>query len=373
MSEQGKPSSGRRVRYIVLIALLGVVLWGTQEHWGPLFANANVSPSAGATKRGTPSDAPRGVPVIVEAVGETRDEVLVEAIGTARAVRSVTLYPASAGEVVSFPVGTGDAVTDNQVILRLDTRDAALQVQVAETRVKEAESALNRARRLRDNNVRSKANVEDAEIVYQRAKLELSQAKEALADRTVRAPFDGIVGIPKVEAGDRITTATPVITIDDRSTLLVEFEVAERRLARLAEGMAMTARTPTFPNRDIEGQIEKIDSRVDPVSRTVLVRAAFPNQDDTLRPGMSFFVSLKLPGDTLASVPELALQWQDGESFVWRVAEGKAEKVIVESRRRLNNKVLIAGDIRPGDIVVVEGVQRLRNGRPVEISAAEGS
>jgi RND family efflux transporter MFP subunit len=149
--------------------------------------------------------------------------------------------------------------------------------------------------------------------------------------------------------------------------------VAERLLSRLKQDMPVTARTPTFRDRDIEGSINKIDSRVDPVSRTVRVRAAFPNTDDSLRPGMSFFVQLDLPGEMLASVPELALQWQDGESFIWRVTDGKAERVTVTTKRRLNNKVLIEGDVQPGDVVVVEGVQRLRPGRLVEISASTGS
>ncbi|MBO6519245.1 MAG: efflux RND transporter periplasmic adaptor subunit [Rhodospirillales bacterium] len=369
----GKRGGG--IKWAAIAALAGILLWGTHDQWGPLFANVDLGTgggekSAGAAKKKTP---PKGVPVIVEAVGETRDSILIEAIGTARARLSVTLFPAAAGEIVAFPVETGQSVKKDDLILRLDARDAQLQVRVAETRVKEAENALARAQRLRDNNVRSRANVEDAEVILERTKLELGQAREALSDRTVRAPFDGIVGIPKVEAGDRVTTTTELITIDDRSTLLVEFEVAERNLSRLKLGMPVTARTPSFRDRDIDGTINKIDSRVDPVSRTVRVRAAFPNTDDSLRPGMSFFVNLDLPGEMLPSVPELALQWQNGESFIWRIVDGKAERITVSTKRRLNNKVLIEGDVKPGDVVVVEGVQRLRPGRVVEISASVGS
>jgi RND family efflux transporter MFP subunit len=381
-SAAGQPSwarsparPGNRLnRWVAIVALALVALWGTYDHWGPLFANATVSTnSGGAGQTAKKKTAAKGVPVLVEAVGETRDSVLVEAIGTARARLSVTMFPAAAGEIVAFPVETGAEVKKNDIIMRLDSRDAGLQVRVADTRVREAENVLERARRLRDNNVRSKANVEDAEVVLERAKLELSQAREAMADRTMRAPFDGIVGIPSVEVGDRVTTTTEIITIDDRSTLLVEFEVAERNLSRLSHGMPVTARTPSFRDRVIEGHIIKIDSRVDPVSRTVRVRAEFANPDDSLRPGMSFFVNLDLLGKMLASVPELALQWQNGESFVWRISDGKAERVAVVSKRRLNNKVLIEGDLNPGDIVVVEGVQRLRNGREVIISQSEGS
>ncbi len=316
---------------------------------------------------------PKAVPVIVEPVGETKDTVVIDAIGTARARSSVMLFAAAAGEVMSLPAVAGEKVKKDQVLMKLDSRDAELLVRVAGTRVKEAENTLERAKRLRDNNVRSRANVEDAEVILERAKLELSQAKEALADRTMRAPFDGIVGIPRYEQGDRITTLSEVLTIDDRSEILVEFDVAERHLARLALDLPVVGRSSSFPDKDINGTLERIDSRVDALSRTVKVRAAFANADDLLRPGMSIVINLYLPGPTLPSVPELALQWQNGESFIWRIVDGKAQKVNVVSKRRLNNKVLIEGDVQVGDLVVVEGVQRLRHDRPVEISAAEGS
>lgn len=362
--------SGGKLRLLAMCVLVGIVLWGTQDYWSPLFANANVATSEKPEKKKSPS---RAVPVIVEPIGETEDTVIIDAIGTARARNSVMLFAAAAGEIMSLPVVAGDTVKKNQVLMRLDSRDAELLVRVAATRVKEAQNTLDRAKRLRDNNVRSRANVEDAEVILERAKLELSQAREALADRTMRAPFDGIVGIPRYEQGDRITTSSELLTIDDRSELLVEFDVAERHLGRLALELPVVGRSSSFPDTDINGKVERIDSRVDATSRTVRVRAAFPNTNDLLRPGMSIVINLYLPGPTLPSVPELALQWQNGESFIWRIVDGKAQKIRVISKRRLNNKVLIEGDVKLGDLVVVEGVQRLRDGRAVEISAAEGS
>ena len=369
------------MRLAVVAAVLGGALWATHDSWGPLLAKANIAAHLSAGGRVLSQNAEDtaqektlgAVPVIVEAVGEANDEVLIEAIGTARALRSVTLFPDADGEVVDVPVTAGEAVAEDQTVMRLDDDNALLAVAVAETRVAEAESALDRASQLLRANILARANVRDAEIVVERSKLELQQAEEALADRTLKAPFAGIVGIPKVEVGDRVTTESEIVTLDDRSTLWVEFELAERYLQRLSLGMAVTARTPSFPNRHVDGRVEKIDSRVDPLSRTVLVRAAFRNDEDVLRPGMSFFVTLLLPGPQLASVPELALQWEAGESYLWRIVGGLAERVEVTARRRFNNRVLIEGDIRPGELVVVEGVQRLRDGRPVTISAAEGS
>lgn len=364
--------------------LAGIVAWGTREYWTPYLDTITaetppegtvVTGGASGARPSRPSSDAGGpvVPVLVEAAGEAADEVTIEAIGTARAIRSVTLFPEVDGEVVSLPVQSGQRVAEGEVMMKLADRSAALSVRVAETRVREARSALARAEKLERTNVRSPANVEDAEVILERATLELQQAKEALADRTMRAPFNGIVGIPKVETGDRVTASTEIVTLDDRSTLLVEFEVAERYLSRLSIGMALDARTPTFPDRRIDGSVDEIDSRVDPVSRTVLIRAAFPNTDDVLRPGMSFFVTLKLPGPTMPTVPELALQWRDGQSYVWKIEEGAAHRVDVIARRRLNDTVLVEGAVEPGDLVVVEGVQRLRNGRMVDISVNEGS
>ncbi len=365
------------LRIAAVTAALAGVVWATQDYWAPLFAKAKLTATIAVDGKAQEPPgkkaAPDPIPVIVEAVDEAYDEIVIEAIGTARALRSVTLYPEADGLVVAYPVSAGEAVAEGQEIMRLEDRNEVLAVAVAETRVLEAESALDRARRLLQANVLARANVKDTEIIVQRSKLELRQAEEALADRTLTAPFAGIVGIAKVEVGDRVTTESEIVTLDDRSTLLVEFELAERYLSRLSHGMALTARTPTFPNRGVEGIVEKIDSRVDPLSRTVLVRAAFQNEEDILRPGMSFFVALALPGPLLAAVPELALQWEAGQSYIWRVSGGVVERVEVSTRRRLNNRVLIEGDIRPGELVVVEGVQRLRPNRPVTISAAEGS
>lgn len=382
---KSKRSFGGLARIAAVLVLAGIVAWGTQDRWLPYldtmgfaFAPAAEIVSGDAGEKKPAGNAPpRGniqtVPVLVEAAGEAPDEVTIEAIGTARAVRSVTLYPEVEGEVVALPIQSGQRVKADQVMMKLGDRSATLSVRVAETRVREAKSALIRADKLRQTNVRSPANVEDAEVILERATLELEQAQEDLADRTLRAPFDGIVGIPKIEIGDRVTPTMEIVTLDDRSTLLVEFEVAERYLSRLTLGMALDARTPTFPDRRIDGTVDEIDSRVDPVSRTVLIRAAFPNADDILRPGMSFFVTLVLPGPVMPTVPELALQWRDGASFVWKIDEGTAKRIDVIARRRLNDAVLVEGDITPGDLVVVEGVQRLRNGRHVDISVNRGS
>lgn len=123
--------------------------------------------------------------------------------------------------------------------------------------------------------------------------------------------------------------------------------------------------TPSFGQRTFVGKIDQIDSRVDRTSRSVMARAVLPNPDDRLRPGMSFAVEIILPGKTFPVVPELALLWGKGESYVWRINNGRAEKIGVRIVKRLNSAILVDGKISNGDLVVVEGVQRLRPGGAV--------
>lgn len=355
------------IQLAVFIVLLGVAaaLWVGRDYVSAVVAGVTGGPQA---EKSAQNSAEEGVPVVVAKVGTTRDDAIVGAIGTGRARQSVMLYPDETGEIQHVFVSGGDRIEQGQPVMRLESREAELAVRVARTKLVEAERALARAEQLKDRKIGSQANVDDARTVVDRADLELQQAEVALADHEIKAPFDGVVGIPKVERGDRVSPTSAVATIDDRSELIVEFEVPEQYLARIKRGQKVDAHTPSYGDRTFEGVISYIDSRIEPTSRTVTVRASIPNANDLLRPGMSFVVDLTVPGKTYPSVPELALQWRKGESYVWRVRDGKAERVVVRSVKRLNDTILVDGDIAKGDVVVVEGVHRLRPGRLVRFT-----
>lgn len=355
------------IQLVLFMVLLGGAgaLWAGRDQVNKVFAGFSGAEQPG--KSGTGKKL-RAVPVVVVRAGELANDVIVGAIGTGRARRSIMLYPKATGEIRHVFVRAGARVSKGQPILRLDSRDAELAVQIARTRLIEADRLMKRSEQLRKKKINSQVNVDDTRNVVDRAELELQQAEEALSDREMKAPFDGVVGISKVELGDRISPNTSVVTLDDRSELIIEFEVPEQFLSQLAIGQKVAAQTPSFQGRDFEGVIEDIDSRIDPTSRTMIVRANIPNKQDLLRPGLSFVVDLTIPGKIYPTVHELALQWREGVSYVWRVRDEKAEKVVVRSVKRLNSTILIEGDISKDDLVVVEGVQRLRSGRPVQFS-----
>ncbi|MGH1349859.1 MAG: efflux RND transporter periplasmic adaptor subunit [Methyloligellaceae bacterium] len=308
----------------------------------------------------------RKAPVIVESVTETSNDNIIEAIGDGRAIRFVTLYTNTAGEITEFPVKPADHVKKDDIILRLNSQKAELGVKVARTKLLEAQRKAERARQLKKQNVTSQANVDDADTILARAQLELDQATEALSDRVLRAPFSGILGIPKVEVGDRVETNSEIVTLDDRTSLTVEFHIPEHFHSRIKPGLKVKASTPSVADSHFTGSVSSIDSRIEAASRSVKVRATIPNKGDKLRPGMSFAVEIIIPGETRATIPELALQWGKGESYVWRINDGKAQRVIVKMVRRISSNILIEGDIKKGDLIVIEGVQRLRPGIQVE-------
>ncbi len=353
------------IQVAILAVLLAVAggLWLAREQVGEAVAGLTGRDSGETRKKRGGGE--RGVPVIVTTVASALNDETIAAVGTGRARRSVMLHPKSDGVIMAFGPSAGDRVKAGEMVFALDTTQAELAVELAKSRLEDAERQLERQEQLKRRQVASSAKVTDIRLVAERARLELRQAEKVLKDLRITAPFDGIVGLPKVEVGDRVSTTAPVISLDTRDELLVEFPMPERYVTRIKQGDKVHATTPGFGDRRFEGHIAAIDSRIDPTSRTVMLRAVIPNRDDLLRPGMSFAVELVLPGKTYPSVPELSLQWREGESYVWLVRDKRATKVLVETVQRQRGRVLVDGPIKTGDLVVVEGVQRLRDGRPV--------
>lgn len=346
-----------RLRRILLIAILlggaALLAWslGTRAPEAPLAA--------------VPSQTMAPVPVVLAASTEAIDNADIDVLGSGLAAHSVTLFPAVAGEVDAVPFRAGQRVRAGQVLLRLVDRKERLAVDLAAARVEAAQRLLARYESTRGTGAVPGSVIDEAQSGLRVAEIELHQAREALADRTLRAPFTGVVGLTSVEPGDRVAVDTPITTLDNRRTLRVAFELPEAYAARLKIGQPLTVTNPAFGARRFEGKIAQIDSRIDETSRSLRVRASVPNKDDVLRPGMSFQVRLTLPGARFVAVPELAVQWGRDGAFVWTVRAGKALQVPVRSVRREADWVLVDGALRAGEPVVVEGVQRLRPGRAV--------
>lgn len=314
-----------------------------------------------------------GVPVIVTSVTSAEDNIVLEAVGTGRAQRSVSLRAEAAGKVVSMPLGVGVHFRAGDVLLQLDDKDERLALALAEARLAEAVRVRDRFVNLETSGTASLARLDEVRTAFEIAEIEVERARESLEDRILRAPFDGIPGLPDIEVGAWIDSDDEIASFDDRSVILVEFELPESLIDRVAREMAVTATSPSARGRVFDGSIAEIDSRVAAASRTARVRVAIPNPEDRLRPGASFTIRLELKGRRYPAVPELAVQFARGTLHVWRVRDGSAEQVQVDLVRRVDGNVLVEGPLSDGDLVVIEGTQRLAPGKAVRVLKRDGN
>lgn len=361
---------------LTLLLLAGLAVY----QWGGFGSQSESAQPAAAKRAGGMAGGGRSAPpapVAVAAVTRVANDVLIEVTGSGMALRSATLRPASAGEVQSVAFKAGQRVRAGQVLLRLDDRNQRLAVDAAANQLEAARRLLARFDDIAGAGAVPASQIDSARTAVTSAEIALAQARAALADRMLLAPFSGITGLAEVQPGDRVSTDTVVTTLDDRSALRVAFAVPEVHIARMAAGQEVALTHSAYPGRRFSGRIQQIDSRIDAETRTVRIQAQVPNADDVLRAGMAFQLSLKLGGGMELAVPELAVQWGRQGPYVWMVRDADdqqtADQMPVQVLRRMHGLVLLrpaAEATRPlqtGEQVVVEGVQRMRQGAAMTI------
>lgn len=350
---------------IAVVALLGAALVAGWM-WYPARQDA-ATPSEPEISRSN------GTPVLVEALNLAEDRVTMRVVGTGKALRSASIYPDVAGQVVEVLFEAEQRVKKAAPLVRLDDEDERLAVRLAEVSAKEAKRDVERLEKLAPSGAVSVVRLETAQADFESANLRLALAQAALADRTVTAPFDGVIGLPEIDQGDRVTDETLIATLDDRSAILVEFTVPEEYAGRIKVGGSVIVNAFTNPDQELHGTITAANSRINQVTRSLRVQARIPNPGEIIRPGTSFDVRLSFVGKTYPSIREVAVLWSSDGAYVWRVADGKAQKVFVKMVRRNEGRVLVDGRLAAGDMIVVEGVQGLREGQAVEATTYGGA
>ncbi|WNO54048.1 efflux RND transporter periplasmic adaptor subunit [Stakelama saccharophila] len=325
--------------------------------------------AAGCSTEPSASAEPQSVAIVAERPQALAERKVIEAIGTARAVISAELYPESAGAVEAVNFTTGDYVRKNAPLVELDARRQRLAVDLAQVQVEEAQQLLDRYRRIEDTGALSASQIEEGETALRSAQLELRQARVALADRTVRAPFSGYMGLPQIDRGDRITPTTLIARLDRRDRLFVDFDAPETAFDQLRDRSVLELRPYSQPDSTVRAQVEAIDSTVGDEARTFTVRTIIDNRDDTFRPGMSFGVRIAGSGRTYPSVPEAAVVWGGDGAYIWVVRDGTAHKVPITIAGRRDGRVLVGGALDARMPVIVEGVQKVREGQTVRTVA----
>ena len=184
---------------------------------------------------------------------------------------------------------------------------------------------------------------------------------------TIRAPFDGIMGLTNLQIGDYLAVGTPIASLDDRTSLLVEFTVPESVAPLIKKGLPLRASLITRSGEVHQGSIDAVGTRINPETRTLAVRGEVPNPNLALIPGSTFSISIRLEGQKSPLVPGLAVQWDRKGAYVWRMTEASAvERVDVAILARNGDQVMVDAELKAGDKVVFEGGDQLRAGQTVK-------
>lgn len=293
-----------------------------------------------------------------------------ESLGTLRADESVTLSATVTDIVRELNFRDGDTVEAGRLLVRLADDEAQADLRAAQALRDERRNAVNRLAQLQGRNLAPRADVEDARAQLRQVEAEIQAQEARLADYRIQAPFDGRVGFRNVSLGTLVTPGTELVTLDKLDVMKLDFTLPEVVLGQLAEGLSLTATSPAFPNAVFAGEIASIGSRVDPVSRSVTVRAELDNPELRLRPGMLMNVVVQRAPRNALVIPESALIPQGQRQYVLVLDEDDDYRV---ARREIGIGARRAGEVEvleglaEHDLVVAHGTERVRDGQTTRL------
>jgi len=290
----------------------------------------------------------------------------IEALGTARANESVEIRPRISSLITRILFEEGQFVEHGDPLVELENSEIVAGLALAEASLSESRSLYNRSKELESTQAISASNLEAlfAQVKVDEANVEAARAK--LSHTRVRAPFSGRIGLRRVSPGSFVDTDTVITTLDDVSVIKLDFSVPETFVNVVRQGMTIIAHSLVFPDRDFNGTVASIDTRLDPVSRAVEVRAVIPNEDGLLKPGMFMTVDLQRDRGDVLMAPEQAIVPEGSRQYVYVVTDGLAEKRQVLLGRRIPGYVVVSDGLSAGETVVTEGTHKIRDGAQVE-------
>lgn len=318
---------------------------------------------------GDVADAAPSMPPMPVDVDTARNRAVVDAVratGRIDAIQAVDLRPDEQGRITALLFQEGQFVGKGAPLIKIDDDMLRAQAERAKADRDLAGQQLERMRRLREQNASSPADLERAEAAARSAAAALAVLELQIARTTVRAPFAGVVGQRFVSAGDYVTTATRLLTLQTIDPQRAVIEVPERHAVRLRPGQTIEFTVAADPGRTFRAQVDFIDPVVQVDNRTIVVKARAPNPDRVLKPGM--FIEARLATATRANatvVPEDAVQPLRTANVVWAVADGKASRRVVQLGARSQGVVEILSGVEAGELVVVGGLERMAEGMPL--------
>jgi membrane fusion protein, multidrug efflux system len=335
------------------------------RHFLPLLCVAALLSACGE-KKTQEGGKPPAVTVTTAAAATKPWSDSIEALGTAQANESVMVTAKVTETVVRVNFEDGDLVDAGQVLVDLSGRAELAGLEEAAAAYREADQQYRRQQQLTEQKLVPASQLDTSRATVEAAKARLDATRARLSDRVITAPFTGVLGFRRVSPGTLVTPGTTIASLDDISLIKLEFSVPENFLAALAPGQKITAHSSAYPSREFTGVLRTIDSRVDPVTRAVGMRAEISNPDRALRPGMLLTVRIFQPERQAVVVPEIAIVQIARDAYVFRVKDDSTvERVPVQLGLRRAGEVEVVSGLAAGERIVVDGTGKLRSGASV--------
>jgi membrane fusion protein (multidrug efflux system) len=312
-------------------------------------------------------------PVFVQTVEREPLIQTIEALGTLRANESVTLSATVTETISAIHFNDGERVKAGQVLVEMTNTEERARLAEARSNLEEAERQYRRVRSLNNSNLSSESILDERRRAYEIAKAQVQQVESRLQDLQIVAPFDGVVGLRNVSVGTLVRPGDTITTLDDDSVMKLDMSVPSVYLDVLRPGLKVTAKARALNNRAFTGEIASIGTRVDPVTRSVQVRALIANEDRQLKPGLLMRVELQKPAREALVIAEEAVILRGNRAQVFVVdnsttpATALARQVTLGARQP--GVVEVTSGLNEGELVVVHGTMKIRNGSEVRIAA----
>ena len=329
----------------------------------PVLAQAQKPPEKGAQ------------PVIVIRVAEDEFADHVEALGTLRANETVTLTATVTETVTAINFDDNARVEAGDILVEMTSTQEAAELDAEQATVDEALQQVERIEPLIKSGAASKSLLDERRRDYETAKARLEAIKSRIADRIITAPFAGVVGLRNISVGAVLQPGMRITTLDDDSIMKLDFSVPSVFLSAIEPGIEIVATSRSFPNHKFKGKIASIDSQIDPVTRSIAVRALIHNEEKLLRPGLLMSLDILKNPRTAIVIPEEAIVPEARKNFVFIVQKAekgtavKKQEVTIGARR--SGEVEILKGLEIGDVVVTHGTLNLGDGAAVKITTED--
>lgn len=320
-----------------------------------------------------PSAAVKGAaPVLSAKVAKENYALDLDAIGTVRSFESIDISSNVNESVTQLSFNDGDFVKKGTLLALLSDSEEQAMLASAKATLAEEEREIERLKNLVKDGAAPEARLAERKTLADIAKQKIFEAEAKLADRRITAPFDGWLGLRRISVGALVTPGTVIASLDKIDVVKIDFSVPETYLGTVKPGTLITARTDSDRERRYEGKVSHLDSRIDPVTRSIPTRAEVPNPDLALKPGMLVMVRLVLEPKMSLSIPERALVPIGAKAYVFAIEDSLAKRTEVKTGRRMPGFVEITSGLSEGQLIVADGIVGLQDGAAVKVAGDYG-